>query len=91
VALLYTLLDAGYKKLVLCHLNHALRGKESGQDAAFVRRLAQKHSLPYEIARVDVIQRTHQTGESMELAARNARHTFFLRNAHKLTDVREFC
>jgi len=89
VALLHSLLDAGYSKLVLCHLNHALRGKESGQDAAFVRRLAKKHSLPYEIARVDVMQRAHQTGESMELAARNSRHAFFAQcaQAHRCSRV----
>jgi len=77
VALFHALMDAGYTKLVLCHLNHAIRGKESGQDAAFVRRLAKKYNLPCEIARVEVMQRANQTGESMELAARNSRHAFF--------------
>lgn len=45
VALLHLLLDAGYKNLVLCHLNHSLRGHASGQDAALVRRLAKKYNL----------------------------------------------
>ncbi len=83
VALLHALLDGGWHKLVLCHLNHGLRGKASGQDAAFVRRLAQKHGLACEVDRVDVMGRVAQTGESMELAARNARHTFFARCAGK--------
>jgi tRNA(Ile)-lysidine synthase len=77
VALLYALLDAGYKNLVLCHLNHGLRGTASGQDAAFVRRLAKKFDVPYEIERVDIKQAIIDSGESMELAARNAWHTFF--------------
>jgi tRNA(Ile)-lysidine synthase len=83
VALLYALLDAGLHKLVLCHLNHRLRGKASGQDAAFVRRLAKTHDLDCEIDRVDVMGRVAQTGESMELAARNARHAFFVECAAK--------
>ena len=37
VALLHTLLEAGAQKVVLCHLNHQLRGLFSAHDAAFVR------------------------------------------------------
>lgn len=81
VAMLRTLLDAGYQNLVLCHLNHGLRSKESGQDASFVRRLAKKHHLPCEVDRINVEQRIKQSGESMELAARNSRHEFFARCA----------
>ena len=81
VALLHALLDAGYKNLVLCHLNHGLRGKASGQDAAFVRRLAKKHALSCEIDSVNVRRIIAQSDQSMELAARNARHTFFTDSA----------
>jgi len=77
VALLYLLLDAGYHNLVLCHLNHSLRGKESGQDASLVRRLAKKFNLPCETGRVDVPKLMLKNGDSMELVARNARHQFF--------------
>ena len=42
VALLHVLLENGYRNLVVCHLNHALRGKESGKDATFARSLAKK-------------------------------------------------
>lgn len=83
MALLHLLLDAGYKNLVLCHLNHALRGKASGQDAAFVRRLAKKHALIYETTRVDIPALMSENGESMELAARNARLRFFTDCARK--------
>ena len=83
MVLLHALLEAGYSKLILCHLNHGLRGKESGQDAAFVRRLAQKHDLLCEIAKVDVETSMQESGESMELAARNARHAFFAQCASK--------
>lgn len=77
VALLYSMLDAGYNNLVLCHLNHGLRGNASGQDAAFVRRLAKKLDLPCEVGRMDIAQQMNQSGDSMELAARKARHVFF--------------
>lgn len=79
VALLHTLLDAGYQNLILCHLNHALRGRASGQDASFVRRLAKRHGLGSSIERVDLRTEIDRTGDSMELAARRARHAFFFR------------
>ncbi len=77
VVLLHTLLDHGYRNLVVCHLNHGLRGRESGKDATFVRNLAKKHELACEIGREDVNKLMRKTGDSMELAARNARHRFF--------------
>ncbi|MBT8043729.1 MAG: tRNA lysidine(34) synthetase TilS [Verrucomicrobiae bacterium] len=83
MALLHLLLDAGYKKLVLCHLNHGLRGRASGQDAALVRRLAKKYELSNAIEKVDVALRMRQTGKSMELAARHARHEFFCACSNK--------
>lgn len=83
VALLHALLKAEYRNLVLCHLNHGLRGRASGQDAAFIRRLANKLKLPCEISRIDVGLRMRETGESMELAARNARHHFFATCSNK--------
>jgi tRNA(Ile)-lysidine synthase len=54
VALLHLLLAAGRRDLVLCHLNHGLRGRESDEDAAFVRSLAEKHGLACEIAKSNV-------------------------------------
>lgn len=83
VALLHLLLDAGYRNLVLCHLNHKLRGRASGEDAAFVSRLARKHGLGCEIGQADVPRLMQQHGESMELAARNARQRFFADCARK--------
>ena len=45
VALLECLLAAGYRNLVLCHLNHRLRGIASEEDARLVRDLAQEQGL----------------------------------------------
>src|SRR5213596_1569871 len=39
VSLLQWLVNLGYKKLVVCHLNHQLRGRSSDADARFVQKL----------------------------------------------------
>ncbi len=77
VALLHLLAEAGFRKLVVCHLDHRLRGRASTGDARFVRRLAEKSGFECEIGRIDVRQRMKRDSESMETAARNARHGFF--------------
>ena len=83
VALLHLLVEAGFRKLVVCHLDHRLRGRESTEDARFVRRLAEKLGLECEIGRIDVRQRMKEHSESLETAARNARHGFFAQCAVK--------
>lgn len=77
VALLHLLVEAGFRNLVVCHLDHALRGRASTEDARFVAKLATSLGLLHESARADVTARMKQTGESMETAARNLRHGFF--------------
>ena len=77
VALLHAALEAGGSKLVVCHLNHQLRGLFSADDAAFVRELAEHHQLPFEIARTHVARRSEREKVSLEVAARRARHEFF--------------
>jgi len=83
VALLHLLREAGFTQLILCHLNHGLRGKESIDDAAFVRRLAKKHALKCEIESEDVAALAEKSRTSTETAAREARHAFLLRMAEK--------
>lgn len=83
VALLYLLVDAGFSNLIVCHLDHGLRGRASTEDAKFVKRLAGKLGLPCETGRADVMQLMKERSESMETAARNARHAFFAECAGK--------
>ncbi len=83
VALLHLLVAAGFRNLVVCHLDHGLRGRASTEDAKFVRRLAEKLGLACEVGRADVKARMARCGESMETAARNARHDFFADCARK--------
>lgn len=77
VALLHGLVEAGFEDLVVCHLNHGLRGGESDEDAEFVRKLAANLNIHCEIDGADVRERMQLTGESLETAARHARHEFF--------------
>jgi tRNA(Ile)-lysidine synthase len=77
VALLHLLVEQGFSNLVVCHLDHRLRRRASTEDAKFVKRLAAKLGLVGEIGSADVTQRMRECGESMETAARNARHAFF--------------
>ncbi|PYL84721.1 MAG: hypothetical protein DMF23_05340 [Verrucomicrobia bacterium] len=45
IALLNLMVDLGYKKLVVCHLNHQLRGASSRDDARFVEKVARNLRL----------------------------------------------
>lgn len=83
VALLHFLIRQGYRKLVLCHLNHSLRGRESGQDAALVQRLAKRYQLPCETLKVDIRKRATETKASLETTGREERQRFFLATAKK--------
>lgn len=83
VALLHVLLRLGYKKLVVCHLDHGLRGKMGSADAAFVRRLCQRHGLDCETERVSVDALASRERLSIESAARKARYDFFCRTARR--------
>src|SRR4029079_1673537 len=43
VALLHWLISLGYERLLVCHLNHRLRGRSSDADARFVNRLVRHY------------------------------------------------
>ena len=82
-ALLDALIDLGYRRLVVCHLDHKLRGRGSTADAKFVKTLAVKLKLPSEIGRTDVSALARRTRQSIEAAGRNARYEFFARIARR--------
>ena len=83
VALLHLLLEAGYRKLVVAHFNHCLRGRVSAGDAAFVEKLCSKLDLPFESASTDVKVRAKEEKLSIETAARAARYEFLASVAKK--------
>ncbi len=61
----------------VAHLNHQLRGAESDGDEQFVRGLAAELGFPMVGKSVDVRKLAEATGQSLEMAARQARHDFF--------------
>ncbi len=81
VALLHGLVAAGYRRLVVCHLEHGLRGDASREDAQFVQRLADRLKLPVDCGSADVPAMARQTKTSLETAARIARYSFFVARA----------
>lgn len=83
VALLHLLVEAGFRNLIVCHLDHGLRGRASAADARFVARLAARLGLVLESGRVDIKARMRAQGGSMESVARQARHEFFKSCASK--------
>ena len=78
VALLHLLTNAGFRKLVVCHLDHQLRGRSSTADARFVRRLADTLGLEFEGAEADVRTFAQEHRQSIETAARTMRYAFFV-------------
>jgi len=79
VALLHWLLSDGYRKLIVCHFEHGLRGREGKRDARFVERLAQKQGLRFELGSADVAAHALKRKQSIETAARQERLAFFAR------------
>lgn len=83
VALLHQLTKEGYRRLVVCHLDHQLRGRASTADARFVKRLAAKLHCEFEMDRTDVAALARSAKESVETAGRRARYDFFARIARR--------
>ncbi len=79
--MLHLMVRAGFHDLVICHLDHRLRGGASAGDARFVEKLAGKLGVACELRAVDVAKLAD--GRSLETAAREARHAFFASCARK--------
>jgi len=83
IALLHWLVNLGYKKLIVCHLNHQLRGRSSDADARFVEKLAKKYNVDFELGAANVRALARKKKMSLETAAREARYSFFSRAAKR--------
>jgi tRNA(Ile)-lysidine synthase len=83
VALLDMLLNHGYKNLVVCHLNHRLRGSAGAADVRFVEKLARARHLQVVTHADDVRRFAKQEKLSVEAAARAVRYRFFARVARR--------
>jgi len=83
VALLHWLVECGCNKLIVCHLNHRLRGRSSRADAIFVQQLAAKYDVDLALGAIDVRALAVRTKQSIETAARDARYKFFAQVAKR--------
>jgi len=81
VALLHALVDLGYKNLIVCHLNHHLRGRASTADARFVEKLAAKYDVDLALGSANVRALAARKKISIETAGREARYKFFAKVA----------
>ena len=90
VALLHLLVAGGFRNLIVCHLDHRLRGRVSTEDARFVRRLADKLGLGCEVGRIDVGERMRKRGNRWR-RRRGTRAMDFSRNVRRNTGVGGFC
>ena len=82
VALLHQLHAAGFHKLIVCHLDHALR-PESGADARFVEQLAAKWGFEFVLKRAGIAALAKRRKKSLETTAREARYAFFVQVAQE--------
>jgi tRNA(Ile)-lysidine synthase len=87
VAMLLALHDLAPRlryRLSVAHLNHGIRGASATKDATFVRHLcAQLETACYE-GKVDVPLLASQHGDSLEMAARDARYRFLTDTARQV-------
>jgi tRNA(Ile)-lysidine synthase len=74
VALLRVLAALEPGNLIVAHLNHQLRGKDSDADAEFVATLCPQ--LPHRIESVDIAALANEHGDNLEATARRMRYDF---------------
>jgi tRNA(Ile)-lysidine synthetase-like protein len=80
VALVEALLEAGFKKLVLLYLDHALR-EESAAEGDWVGAYARTRGLDFVVERIPVATLAAERQKGLEETARDARYAFFVRTA----------
>jgi len=86
VALLHALVKIApdfHLGLIVAHLNHGLRGRESDEDERFVRDLSLKFRLPFESAFADIRRIKGERKGSLEDLAREERLRFLSAVAEK--------
>lgn len=63
--------------VVVAHCNFHLRGEESDADEAFVRHTCQAAGIELRVAQFDTLRHARASGQSLEMAARELRYSFF--------------
>ncbi len=89
MCLLTALLRLGYKAEA-AHCNFHLRGTHSDNDALFVQRHCQQQNVPLYFRDFDTKHEAELHGESIEMAARRLRYTWF-EEVIQTTDIQILC
>ena len=87
-------------KIIVSHVNHLLRGKESFRDENFVRKVCEELGLTLEVLRENIKEKSKKFKRGIEETARLIRYDFFSKlskkysnslivTAHTLTDAIE--
>ena len=79
VVLLHWLFSLGYRRLIVCHFDHCLRGRAGKADTRFVERLAREWGFEFESGSARVRQLARERRQSIETAGRGQRLAFFQR------------
>ncbi|WP_209866296.1 tRNA lysidine(34) synthetase TilS [Paenibacillus shirakamiensis] len=66
----------GSFQLICAHINHGFRGKESREEADFVRQIASDLQIPFELGEPDVTSYMIEAGLGLQVAAREKRYEF---------------
>lgn len=64
-------------KIIVSHVNHGLRGAEAQRDEDFVKELAEKNGLIYEVEHIDMAGYAKEHSLTCEEAGRKLRYLFF--------------
>ena len=83
MALMHFLNVSGYRDLVLCHVNHCLRGEEADGDEALVKETGEATGLRVFSTRIEVKAVAEKRKLSIETAAREVRYSWFAEVARK--------
>ena len=76
MVMMHLFVEAGYK-VGVAHCNFCLRGAESDEDEVLVAEQAQKLGVPHYNRRFDTAGEMALTGESVQMAARRLRYSWF--------------
>ncbi|MDR2009750.1 MAG: tRNA lysidine(34) synthetase TilS [Bacteroidales bacterium] len=68
---------------VVAHCNFKLRGKESDDDEAFVKKLADKFEFKFLSEKFDTVSYAEKMGISIQMAARDLRYEWFFKTAEE--------
>jgi tRNA(Ile)-lysidine synthase len=74
---LASLLQQNGYSLAVAHCNYQLRGADSDADEELVRNWCEDRSVPFHSKRVNAKELAEQSGQSVQMIARNERYQFF--------------